>query len=214
MEKEHLNAVHDELRAVEPFPAVFDPGYVARINATHKKEYGSLREAAEGVREDIRSFKSQHGLQRAVMVNCASTEAYAQPQKAHFDLDEFEKALDRSDASISPAMVYAYAALKEGVPYANGAPSLAADIRLPSALSTAWPFSMTSACNSFLGLKYGSCHRLRRNPCSRRSEIIFLGSPNLVGENSKSQRKGVSGQPTSKWTTSHGTGVALVRWTP
>ena len=128
LEKEHLNAVHDELRAVKPFSAVFDPSYVARINATHKKEYGSLREAAEQVREDIRSFKSQHGLERAVMINCSSTEAYAQPQKSHFDLDEFEKALDRSDASISPAMVYAYAALKEGVPYANGSPSLAADI--------------------------------------------------------------------------------------
>jgi len=128
LHKDHLNAVHDELRAVKPFPAVFNPGYVARINATHKKEYDSLREAAEQVREDIRSFESQNDLERAVMVNCASTEAYAQPQKAHFDLDEFEKALERSDASISPAMIYAYAALKEGVPYANGAPSLAADI--------------------------------------------------------------------------------------
>jgi len=128
LHKDHLNAVHDELRAVKPFPAVFNPGYVARINATHKKEYDSLREAAEQVREDIRSFESQNDLERAVMVNCASTEAYAQPQKAHFDLDEFEKALERSDASISPAMIYAYAALKEGVPYANGAPSLVADI--------------------------------------------------------------------------------------
>ena len=62
------------------------------------------------------------------MVNCASTEAYAQPQKAHFDLEEFEAALERSDPSISPAMVYAYAAIQEGVPYANGAPSLAVDI--------------------------------------------------------------------------------------
>src|SRR5215217_5536636 len=96
LHKDHLNAVHDELRAVKPFPAVFNPGYVARINATHKKEYDSLREAAEQVREDIRSFESQNDLERAVMVNCASTEAYAQ--------------------------------LKEGVPYANGAPSLVADI--------------------------------------------------------------------------------------
>ncbi|MDQ3639811.1 MAG: inositol-3-phosphate synthase [Actinomycetota bacterium] len=128
LEKEHLNAVRDQLKEVRPFPAVFDPRYVARIEAAHEKEYGSLREAAEQVREDIRTFKSEHGLERAVMVNCASTEAYAQPQKAHFDLEEFEAALERSDPSISPAMVYAYAALQEGVPYANGAPSLAADI--------------------------------------------------------------------------------------
>jgi len=109
-------------------PAVFDPRYVAKLDGTHVKDYGSLREATEKVRQDIRAFKEENGLERAVMVNCASTEAYAQPQKAHFSPEEFEKALDRSDPSISPAMVYAYAAIMEDVPYANGAPSLAADI--------------------------------------------------------------------------------------
>jgi myo-inositol-1-phosphate synthase len=128
LDKEHLNAVREQLKEVRPFPAVFDLRYVARIEAAYEKEYGSLREAAEQVREDIRTFKSEHGLERAVMINCASTEAYAQPQKAHFDMEEFEAALKRSDPSISPAMVYAYAALQEGVPYANGAPSLAVDI--------------------------------------------------------------------------------------
>jgi len=128
LEKEHLNIVREELKEIQPFPSVFDPRYVVRLEATHKKEYGSLREAAEQVREDIRSFKEAKDLERVVMVNCASTEAYAQPQKAHFDPEEFEAALERSDPSISPAMVYAYAAIQEGVPYANGAPSLAADI--------------------------------------------------------------------------------------
>jgi myo-inositol-1-phosphate synthase len=128
LEKGHLNAVRDELKEVKPFPAVFDPRYVARIEATHKKEYGSLREAAERVRDDIRAFKEKHGLERVVMVNCSSTEAYLQPQEAHFSLEGLEKALDRSDPSISPSMIYAYAAIQEGVPYANGAPSLAVDI--------------------------------------------------------------------------------------
>jgi myo-inositol-1-phosphate synthase len=128
LEKEHLNAVRDELKAIEPFPAVFDPRYVARIEATHVKNYSSLREAAERVREDIRAFKERHNLERAVMVSCASTEAYLQPQEAHFTLEAFERALDASDAAISPAMIYAYAALMEDVPYANGAPSLAVDI--------------------------------------------------------------------------------------
>ena len=77
LEKEHLNAVREPLREVRPFPAVFDSRYVARIESTHEKEYGTLKEAAEQVREDIRTFKSEHGLDRAVMVNCASTEAYA-----------------------------------------------------------------------------------------------------------------------------------------
>ncbi len=129
LEKEHLNAVRDELREIRPFPAVFDPRYVARIEATHtKKGYGSLREASEQVREDIRVFKERNDLDRVVMVSCSSTEAYLQPQKAHFALEDFEAAMDASDPAISPSMVYAYAALMEGVPYANGAPSLAVDI--------------------------------------------------------------------------------------
>ena len=128
LEKEHLNAVRDELKEIRPFPAVFDPHYVARIEATHTKDYGSLREAAEQVREDIRLFKEQNGLDRVVMVSCSSTEAYLQPQRAHSALEDFEAAMDASDPAISPSMVYAYAALQEGVPYANGAPSLAVDI--------------------------------------------------------------------------------------
>ena len=128
LEKEHLNAVREELKEIEPFPAVFDPRYVAKLEATHKKSYGTLREAAEQVREDIRSFQERHGLKRAVMVSCASTESYLQPQEAHFSIEAFERALDASDPAISPAMIYAYAAIMEGVPYANGAPSLAADI--------------------------------------------------------------------------------------
>ena len=128
LEKEHLNAVREELREIRPFPAVFDPRHVARIEATHTKDYGSLREAAELVREDIRSFKQQNDLDRVVMVSCSSTEAYQQPQRAHFALEDFEAAMDASDPAISPSMVYAYAALQEGVPYANGAPSLAVDI--------------------------------------------------------------------------------------
>jgi myo-inositol-1-phosphate synthase len=128
LKKEHLDAVREELEEIKPFPAVFDPGYVARLDATHTKSYGSLREAAEQVREDIRQFKEQRGIERAVMVNCASTEAYAQPREAHFTPEKFEKALDASDPALSPSMVYAYAAIMEGVPYANGAPSLAVDI--------------------------------------------------------------------------------------
>ncbi len=128
LEKEHLNAVRDELKEIRPMPSVFDPRYVSRLHATHKKEYSSLMEAAEEVREDIRTFKASHSLERVVMVNCASTEAYAQPKEAHFSMEAFEKALKDSDPSISPAMVYAYAAIMEGVPYANGAPSLAVDV--------------------------------------------------------------------------------------
>ena len=127
LEKEHLNAVRDELKGIRPMSAVFDSRYVANLDGTHVKS-GSFREMAEEVREDIRRFKTENGLNRAVIVSCASTEAYAQPRETHYDLEKFEAALDNSDPSISPAMIYAYAAIQENVPYANGAPSLAVDI--------------------------------------------------------------------------------------
>lgn len=95
LEKEHLNAVREQLKEIRPFPAVFDSRYVLRIEAAHRKDCVSLGEATEQVREDMRTFKSEHGFDRAAMIHCASTEAYAQPQKAHFDLDEFEAALER-----------------------------------------------------------------------------------------------------------------------
>jgi myo-inositol-1-phosphate synthase len=136
LEKEHLNAVREELKAIEPFPAVFDDRYVAKLEATHTKSYASLREAAELVREDIRSFKAKHHLERVVMINCSSTEVYAQPRQAHFSPKSFEEALEASEPAISPAMVYAYAAIEEGVPYANGAPSLAVDIPALTELAT------------------------------------------------------------------------------
>ena len=129
LEKEHLNAVRDELKEINPFKAVFDARYVVGLGgAAHTKGYSSLRDAAERVREDIYAFKEEHSLERLIMVNCASTEAYLQPREAHFSIESFEAALERSDPAISPSMIYAYAAIKEGVPYANGAPSLAADI--------------------------------------------------------------------------------------
>ncbi|TCJ16990.1 inositol-3-phosphate synthase [Rubrobacter taiwanensis] len=129
LEKGHLEAVKEELQRVVPWPAVFERRYVHRIEGTNTKRFGSLREAAELIREDIRRFKRQHALERAVMINCASTEAYLQPDKeAYSSLEAFERALDVSDEAISPAMLYAYAAIKEGVGYANGAPSIAADI--------------------------------------------------------------------------------------
>ena len=124
----HLEAAREELQSIEPMPAVFDRRYVSRLDGNHVKSYASLREAAEMVREDIREFKRRNGLDRVVMISCASTEAYAQPRKAHYDIEGFERALEESDPAISPAMIYAYAAIREGVPYANGAPNLAVEI--------------------------------------------------------------------------------------
>ena len=128
LEKDHLAAVKEDLQQVKPLTAVFDERYVHKLEGSHTRSYDSLREAAEQLRQDIRDFKAGNDLDRVVVINCASTEAYLQPQEPHFTLESFEAALDRSDPAIAPAMVYAYAALQEGAPYANGAPSLAVDI--------------------------------------------------------------------------------------
>jgi myo-inositol-1-phosphate synthase len=112
----------------EVLERILDEGWDEILEATHTKSYGSLREASEQVREDIRSFKEQNGLDRVVAVSCSSAEVYLQLQRVHLELEDFEAAMDTSDPAISPSMVYAYAALLEGVPYANGAPSLAVDM--------------------------------------------------------------------------------------
>lgn len=131
----HLESAREDLRSIKPMRAVFDGRYVSRLEGDHVKSYASLREAAELLREDIREFKRRNGLDRVVMISCASTEAYAQPRKAHHDIESFERALDESDSAISPAMIYAYAAIREGVPYANGAPNLGVDIPALTALA-------------------------------------------------------------------------------
>ena len=127
LERNLLDKIKDELETIKPFNGAFDPNFVKRLNGTHMKE-GTRRMMAEEVRADIRNFKATHGLERAVMVNCCSTEVYIESSDVHMSLEAFEAGLDADDHLISPAMIYAYAALMEGVPYANGTPSLAADI--------------------------------------------------------------------------------------
>ncbi|MCC7536671.1 MAG: inositol-3-phosphate synthase [Deltaproteobacteria bacterium] len=128
LSKEHLALVKDELERVRPWPGVFFPGFVRRLNGTHVKTAPTKRDLAEQVRDDIRSFKKERGLERAVAIWCGSTEAYTETSAAHASLAAFEKGLADDDATIAPSMIYAYACLMEGVPYANGAPNLTVDI--------------------------------------------------------------------------------------
>jgi myo-inositol-1-phosphate synthase len=124
---EHIEPIADFLKALEPMPAAFDQRYVKKLQGTHVKPGSSKREWAEALREDIRSFKAEQGCDRLVMVWCGSTEIFIRPGPAHASLKAFEEALDRDDDDIAPSMLYAYAALMEGVPYANGAPNLSVD---------------------------------------------------------------------------------------
>jgi myo-inositol-1-phosphate synthase len=124
----HLQAVESELRELEPMPAVFDQAYVRRLEGVNVKPGRSKRELAEALRQDIREFKDSRACERLVMIWCASTEVFMQLGPAHEDLAAFERALDADDPMIAPSMLYAYAALMEGVPFINGAPNLTVDI--------------------------------------------------------------------------------------
>jgi myo-inositol-1-phosphate synthase len=127
LEEKHLEPIADFLAGIKPIPAVFDQKYVARLSGTNVKKGKTKRDLAEQLRQDIRDFKARHKLDRIVMVWCASTEIYIKAGPQHATIEQFEKAMDRNDEGIAPSMLYAWAAIMEGVPYANGAPNLAVD---------------------------------------------------------------------------------------
>ncbi len=124
---EHLDPIADFLKAIKPMPAVFDQNYVKRLEGKNVKTGKTKRELAEALRKDIRDFKAKQGCDRLVMVWCASTEIFISPGPAHWTLEAFEKAMDANDTTIAPSMLYAYAAIQEGIPFANGAPNLTCD---------------------------------------------------------------------------------------
>ncbi|HEX2095461.1 MAG TPA: inositol-3-phosphate synthase [Longimicrobiaceae bacterium] len=124
---EHIEPIADFLKSIRPMPAAFDQRYVKKLQGINVKPGSSKREWAEAIREDIRRFRAEKGCDRLVMVWCGSTEVYIKPGEVHQSLEAFERALDENHDQIAPSMLYAYAALKEGVPYANGAPNLSVD---------------------------------------------------------------------------------------
>ncbi len=123
-----LEQIRPDLEAIKPMSAVFDRRYVKRLDGPNVKTGANKRELAEQLREDIRQFKDTHQLERLVLIWCGSTEVYLTESEAHSSVAAFERALEANDPSIPSSMVYAYAAIKEGIPYANAAPNLSADI--------------------------------------------------------------------------------------
>ena len=128
LKNEDLEPIKDFLSAIKPMKAVFDKNYIKNIEGSWVKEADSKYELGEALRQDIRDFKEKNDLDRIVIVWVASTEAYIKSSDVHASLDSFEKGLKESDPDIAPSMIYAWAALKEGVPFANGAPNLTTDI--------------------------------------------------------------------------------------
>jgi myo-inositol-1-phosphate synthase len=128
LERPLVEQLRAPLEALRPMEAVFFPEYVKRLHGTHVKKAPSKLDLGEALRDDIRRFVRDAGCARAVMVWCASTEIYLERSAVHGDLPSFEKGLAASDPAISPSMIYAWAALKERVPFANGAPNLTVDV--------------------------------------------------------------------------------------
>ncbi|HET6348193.1 MAG TPA: inositol-3-phosphate synthase [Candidatus Krumholzibacteria bacterium] len=127
LEKDLLEQIRHRLEPIKPMPAVFSTKYVKKLDGPNVKKGANWMELAEQVREDIRRFKSEKKLDRMVMVWCGSTEIYMEQKPVHQSVKAFEAGLKANDPDISPSMVYAYAALMERVPFANGAPNLTVD---------------------------------------------------------------------------------------
>jgi myo-inositol-1-phosphate synthase len=128
LEKDLLNQIKPFLKSIQPRKAVFDRNYVKKLDGKHVKKGKSKRDLAEQLRDDIRDFKKKSGADRLIMIWCGSTEIFLERGEVHSSVKAFEKGLEKNDENIAPSMIYAYAALSEGVPFANGAPNLTVDI--------------------------------------------------------------------------------------
>jgi myo-inositol-1-phosphate synthase len=127
LEKELLDKIRPELESVKPMKGVFNKEYVKKLDGSYIKSGKSKWDLAQMLTEDIQKFKEENGCDRLVMVWCGSTEIFMKQGPVHQSLEAFEKGLKSNDPGIAPSMIYAYAALKQGIPYANGAPNLSQD---------------------------------------------------------------------------------------
>jgi len=135
LDKELLAQVKPFLSSIQPRPAVFDRNFVKKLDGQHVKKGKNKMDLAEQVRADIQDFKKTSGASRLITIWCGSTEVFLQPTAVHQSVKAFEKALVSNDEAIAPSMVYAYASLMEGVPFANGAPNLTVDLPVMLELS-------------------------------------------------------------------------------
>lgn len=147
LEKDMLFSLKEELSAIKPMKAVFDTKFIKNINGDFVKQEKTKMDSAKALMADIEKFKTKNDCSRLVMIWCASTETYIQQSEVHASLENFEKGLYENDPAISPSMIYAYAALRSGVPFINGAPNLSCDI--PAILELAAETSLPIAGKDF-----------------------------------------------------------------
>jgi myo-inositol-1-phosphate synthase len=147
LSQEHLEPIKDELKKIKPLPAVFDQNYVKKLDGPNKKRGANKYELALQLMDDIRKFKEEHSLDRLVMIWCASTEVFMKPEPVHQTIESLEKAMKENHPAIAPSMIYAYAAIKSGVPFINGAPNLTVDI--PAMVDLAKQYNVPIAGKDF-----------------------------------------------------------------
>jgi myo-inositol-1-phosphate synthase len=128
LKKDLLDTIRPELEAIKPMKAVFNKNYVKKLDGTYIKEAKTKWDLAQLLAEDMENFKQKNNLDRLVVVWCGSTEIFLKEEAVHQSIESFEKGLKQNHQAISPSMIYAYAAIKMGIPFANGAPNLTADI--------------------------------------------------------------------------------------
>ena len=135
LEKELLFQLKPALQKIKPMKAVFDQSYVKRLNGTNVKTGKNKMELAEQLVAEIAQWRRKNRCSRVVMIWAASTEVFLKQHAVHKTLESFEKAMRENHRSVAPSMIYAYAALKSGIPFANGAPNLTVDIPALTALA-------------------------------------------------------------------------------
>jgi len=128
LDKAHIEKLKEPLSAIKPMKAVFDHDYVRRLDGPHVKQGGSKMDKARMLMDDIEQFRKSTGVSRLVMIWCGSTEVHHEPTEVHQTIENFERGLEKNDPNIAPSQIYAYAALKMGIPHANGAPNLTTDV--------------------------------------------------------------------------------------
>ncbi|MBI2822376.1 MAG: inositol-3-phosphate synthase [Acidobacteria bacterium] len=135
LDRSLLDGLKGELKTIRPWKAVFDPHYVTRLQGTNVKKAKNKLEAGEQLKDDIEKFQRKHKLDRLVMIWCGSTETYLAPQEIHSSPEKLERAMRKNHEGIPPSMVYAWAAVTSGIPFANGAPNLTVDVPAMTALA-------------------------------------------------------------------------------
>lgn len=129
LSRQDIDPIKNELKNIKPMKAVFDKEYVKKLDGPNKKSARNKFELAQMLIKDIEDFKKKNKINRAVTIWCASTEVYKKPSKVHSSLKNFEEGLKHNSPDIAPSQIYAYASLMAGVPFINGSPNMACDIK-------------------------------------------------------------------------------------